>query len=121
MGEDVPRTFGPYEILDEIGRGGMGVVFRARHPGLGRVVALKTLLDRSFASSEDEERFLSEARTLAKLRHPGIVPLFDCGRADGHVFFTMQLLEGLSLEDLLRRFGAAQQTSTTIHELSKIA
>ncbi len=95
------RRLGDYELLGELGRGGMGVVFRARQESLNRVVALK-LMHRTL--SEDREhaaRFLSEARMAASLRHPGIVAIYDLGRLEGVPFFTMELVDGSSLEGLL--------------------
>lgn len=92
---------GDYELMNELGSGGMGVVFRARQSSLDRIVALK-LMHRSL--SEDREhaaRFLREARVAASLRHPGIVAIYDLGRLDGVPFFTMEFVEGSSLEGLL--------------------
>jgi tetratricopeptide (TPR) repeat protein len=92
---------GDYELLAELGRGGMGIVYRARQASLDRVVALK-LMHR--ALSEDPEhaaRFLREARVAASLRHPGIVAIYDLGRLEGVPFFTMELVDGSSLEGLL--------------------
>ncbi len=109
-------SFGPFELLDEIGRGGMGIVYRARQPGLDRVVALKTLVAGDFATTDDLDRFLVEARTLAKLKHPGIVPIFDSGRVGDRVYFTMPYLEGVALDHLLRHFDASRG-STTVREV----
>lgn len=92
---------GDYELMNELGSGGMGVVFRARQSSLDRIVALK-LMHRPL--SEDREhaaRFLREARVAASLRHPGIVAIYDLGRLDGVPFFTMEFVEGSSLEGLL--------------------
>ena len=92
---------GDYELMAELGRGGMGVVFRARQTSLDRIVAIK-LMHR--ALSEDRAhaaRFLREARVAASLRYPGIVAIYDLGRLDGVPFFTMELVEGSSLESLL--------------------
>ncbi len=92
---------GDYELLGEFGRGGMGVMYRAHQSSLDRIVALK-LMHR--ALSEDRAhaaRFLSEARMSAGLRHPGMVAICDLGRLDGVPFFTMELVEGSSLEGLL--------------------
>ena len=76
-------TFGPYRIIGEIGRGGMGVVYRARHDGLGRDVALKLLTAGAYASPEQRRRFLSEARLAARIRHPQVVTIHDAGDRDG--------------------------------------
>jgi serine/threonine-protein kinase len=101
---DTPNSFriGEYEIEKEIGRGGMGVVYKARHIGLDRDVALKTVLSGRFASSEDRSRFQAEAIAAAKLSHKGIVPIFEIGEAAGQPFFSMPLIAGQSLAERLR-------------------
>ncbi len=92
---------GDYELLGELGRGGMGVVFRARQGSLDRVVALK-LMHRGLSEDRGHAaRFLREARVAASLRHPGIVAIYDLGRLEGVPFFTMEWVEGSSLEALL--------------------
>ena len=95
-----------YEILDELGRGGMGVVFRARDRRLGRVVALKRLPDNLRNHPKAVELFLREARAAAALNHPNIVTLFDAGQ-DGDTFYlTMELLEGMPLQRVLNQRGS---------------
>ncbi len=96
----LPESIGEYNIIRELGRGGMGVVYEAVHQGLGRRVALKVLFDSSIRGGSARERFLREARTAASLHHTNIVPVFDAGSADGHLYFAMQLIEGESLEEL---------------------
>lgn len=95
----IPERIGPYEIIDEIGRGGMGRIFAARQPRLDRLVALKALA-LGPASEALEQRFLREIQTVARLRHPHIVAVHDSGRADGFVYFAMDYIEG---GDLARR------------------
>jgi tRNA A-37 threonylcarbamoyl transferase component Bud32 len=92
-----------YEILEELGRGGMGIVFRARDRRLGRVVALKRLPDNLRNHPKAVELFLREARAAAALNHPNIVTLFDAGQEGETFYLTMELLEGLPLQRILSK------------------
>ncbi|MBL9136202.1 MAG: protein kinase [Verrucomicrobiales bacterium] len=100
--EGAARRFGDYELIEEIAHGGMGVVYRARHVKLDRVVALKMLLLGQFASDLAVKRFQREAAAAAALRHPGIVSVFEVGECDGQHYFTMEMVEGRSLASLLQ-------------------
>jgi serine/threonine protein kinase len=95
--------FGPYELLDEIGRGGAGVVFRARDRRTQALVALKILTSGRFASPAERDRFAREAQAVANLRHPGIVPFLDVGEEDGQPYLAMRWIDGQSLVDRTRR------------------
>ena len=89
--------FGKYELRGELGRGGMGVVFRAYHPELDRIVALKMLTGSAFASRDQRRRFAQEARLASRIRHPNIVRIHDVGEFSGQPYFTMEIVPGTSL------------------------
>ncbi|MCH7725956.1 MAG: serine/threonine protein kinase, partial [Planctomycetes bacterium] len=91
-----------YEILSEIGRGGMGVVHKARQTKLDRIVAVKTMLGGPTASQEDMDRFHTEAEAAAKLSHSGIVAIHEVGEANGRHFFSMEYVEGQDLDEMIR-------------------
>jgi len=104
-----PRTpaelaphFPQLEILECLGRGGMGVVYKARQPQLDRVVALKILAPERVTEARFADRFLREARALAKLNHPNIVTVHDFGQTGGHFYLVMEFVDGVNLRELLR-------------------
>jgi serine/threonine protein kinase/tetratricopeptide (TPR) repeat protein len=109
-----------YEILGELGRGGMGVVYKARQINLNRIVALKMILAGSHAGREAIARFLREAETIARLRHPHVVQVHEFGSHEGKPFFSLEYLEGGSLTDKLR--GEPQpstQAAQTVEVLAR--
>jgi serine/threonine-protein kinase len=100
-----PQDFGNFELLGEIGRGGMGVIWKARQKDLDRVVAIKMILANHLASRDQVERFVAEARTMARLHHPHIVRIHETGQIAGQHYFVMEYIAGQSLADRLRDSG----------------
>jgi hypothetical protein len=97
-----PPMVGKYEVVDELGRGGMGIVYKAFDPGIGRTVALKVMSDQLARDTEFRERFLREARGAGILQHPNIVTVHELGEWQGAPFIAMEFLQGRSLEDILK-------------------
>ncbi|MCA9105898.1 MAG: serine/threonine protein kinase [Planctomycetales bacterium] len=103
-----PTHFGDFELIEELGRGGMGIVYRARQRRLGREVALKLILIDHLTSGTERARFYAEAKAAARLEHPHIVPVYELGEHDGRPFLCMKLIEG---ETLLHRLARGPMTS----------
>jgi serine/threonine-protein kinase len=101
-----PKVIGRYEIVEELGRGAMGSVFKARDPAVGRIVALKTIHTTALEGAQSEEyrtRFYREARASGVLAHPGIVPVFDVGDDAGVPFLVMEYVDGRNLADVIKK------------------
>ena len=115
----MPQQFGEYELIEEIARGGMGVVYKARHKQLNRVAALKMILGGRFSSEDELRRFQLEAESAAKLDHPGIVPVYEIGEVDGQPFFAMKYIEGGSLAEHIEHLADEPEEAMAL--LAKVA
>ena len=112
--DDIQTSFPDLEILECIGRGGMGIVYKARQSKLERIIALK-ILDPGLQSDPSfEERFIREAKTLAKLNHPNIVSILDYGQNDDLYWLTMEYVDGLNLRDALQTDSFTEKQSLHI-------
>lgn len=124
MSSNESDRFGKYDLLGEIGRGGMGVVYKARQRDLNRIVALKMILASERASAEEVSRFQIEARAAARLRHRNIVGIFEVGEEQGRHFFAMDFVEGKSLAAVIAHkplpVEQAARWMVSMHRLSNI-
>jgi serine/threonine protein kinase/Tfp pilus assembly protein PilF len=111
--------FGDYELLEEIGRGGQGVVYRARQKSLNRTVALKMIGLGQWATEAHLKRFRLEAEAAAKLEHPNIVPIHEVGERDGSCYFSMKFVEGGQLDEVVRRAPMSVRQAAEL--LAKVA
>jgi len=103
MGQKVVQKIGKYEIVSELGQGGMGVVYKARDPFIGRMVALKTVTPELVADPEILKPFYREAQSAGTLQHPNIVTIYDLGEAEGCPYIAMEFVEGESLQNIINR------------------
>ncbi|HKC19226.1 MAG TPA: HD domain-containing phosphohydrolase [Candidatus Dormibacteraeota bacterium] len=111
-------SLGPYRVMERIGRGGMAAVYRAYHPGLDRHVAIKVLPDFFADEAGYRERFQQEARSVARLKHPNILEVFDFGYEDGVAYLVLELVEGGTLAD---RVGLPMELQDVVPLIEKIA
>src|SRR3954467_2899538 len=112
---EVGEQLGPYTIIRQLGAGGMGAVFLARHRHIGREAAIKVLLPELTRNEDIVARFLTEARATAAIRHPGIVEILDCDiDAKGHAFIVMEYLRGESLAGCLARARRSLSSLPTV-------
>ncbi len=115
-----PRQFGRYEVLEELACGGMGVVYKARDPLLGRVVALKMLRPAGFGQRDESvRRFCREARLIARLKHPHVVPIHEFGEHEGQHYFAMEFVSGGSLDRHVDRYAGDPRSAAVL--IAKIA
>jgi serine/threonine-protein kinase len=117
MAEALPQQFGRFRVLSEVGRGAMGVVYRAEDTTLGRIVAIKTIALTGTSREErdrNEARFLQEARAAARISHPAVVTVYEMGREGDVLFLAMELLEGVDLRELIRSASVAPSQALTI-------
>jgi serine/threonine protein kinase/tetratricopeptide (TPR) repeat protein len=117
----LPREFGDYELLEEIGRGGQGVVFRAWQKSLNRTVAVKIIEIGQLTTSAHLKRLRREAEAAAKLNHPGIVPIYEVGERDGTYYFSMRFVEGDALDEVVDRGSmSVRQAAELIAKVARI-
>jgi serine/threonine protein kinase/Tfp pilus assembly protein PilF len=113
--------FGDYELLEEVGRGGQGAVYRARQKSLNRTVALKVIGLGQWATEAHLKRFRREAEAAASLAHPGIVPIHEVGERDGYCYFSMNFVEGGQLDEVVRRTPISiRQAAELIAKVARI-
>ena len=103
--EQLPRTMGDYRLQQELGRGGMGIVYRAKQASLNRTVAIKLFREAHLASDDDRARFRLEAESAARLHHPAIVTMHEVGNVDGQAYLCMEFIDGETLAQFLSRSG----------------
>lgn len=114
-------SFGDYQLLQELARGGMGSVYKARQISVNRIVALKLMLSGEMASLKEIARFQQEAEAVAKIEHPGIVPIYDAGEFEGKRFIAMAFLPGGDLDDKVRDHGPLPnlEAAQLVHDIAE--
>jgi WD40 repeat protein/serine/threonine protein kinase len=117
----LPRAFGSYELLEEVARGGMGIVYKARQARANRLVALKVMAAGRFAAPDFVKRFRTEAEAVASLDHPGIVPIYEVGEFEGQPFFSMKFVEGGSLAQRISYSKSQLSNREAAELLTKLA
>jgi tRNA A-37 threonylcarbamoyl transferase component Bud32 len=117
---NLPCTMGDYELIEEVGRGGMGIVYLANQLSLNREVAIKMILRDRLATPVDRQRFFAEAKATAKLDHVSIVPVYDVGEIDGRPYFAMKYIRGKTLSELIQAGGVTQrQAADCLEQVSR--
>ena len=117
---EMPKEFGDYELLEEVGRGGQGVVFRAWQKSLNRTVAVKIIGIGQWATNAHLKRLRREAEAAAKLNHPGIVSIYEVGERDGTSYFSMRFVEGDHLDEVVSRGPvSARQAAELIAKVAR--
>lgn len=118
---EFPEKLGRYRVLEPVGEGGMGTVLKARQEGLNRIVALKVIRRRSFGKQADARRFRAEAESVAKLDHPGIVPIFEVSEQGPYIFYAMSYVAGGTLADKCRSGPINWQEAARLGEQIAVA
>ena len=113
-----PKLSG-FEFVEELGRGGMGVVFKARDTKLDRMVAVKMILGGKLASPEEIQRFRFEGEAAARLDHPGIVPIYEIGEAKGNHFFSMKFIDGAPLSKKLDEYQSEPNKNCRVDDQNR--
>ena len=111
---------GRFEILERIGKGGMGTVFKARQVSMDRLAALKVLPPELAGNEAYVQRFVREARSAAQLNHPNIVQGIDVGHAEGYYYFAMELVDGITIKELIQREGCISGRTPPCRRLMSI-